>query len=346
MKRTILALGTLTLLAFVLSLVAGSVMAKTEYSDRSGHPGDCYYCHDEDQGYPTATSLNETGRAYRAEGHPEATAEDPWEPTATGDQYGTHWDGASPIEDPLGNTLSIERMLREESSGIGIIGGAMGGEKGGFVNTDIGPILESQTRGSTQACTKPGCHQEYVDQDHYMNMRPASGTDCYACHTKHVACSVCHELGKGGDSVTRVANGRLNAFGVPLELPPVIDDALREVPLIDAHKAIAHGGLIAEYAPGDLGAIFDTTRALTGDDESHYLAGTIRETDSTLQDETMWKLDELPVIGVQQANPQSASATPAASPLPVIELPVVGPLPDLLGGALDPVTGLGLLNGL
>lgn len=298
MKKQVLLLGIVFFAVLMLTIV-GVALATPTYAQRSGHTNDCFYCHDSSQGDPTATTLNTTGRAYRAEGYPATDSEgnayseeNPWTPSATGEQYDECW-GQTALDDPVGGCAQVAPVLEETFGGIGIIGPFFGGDAGPIVKYDgTGALMESLARGASQNCTKSGCHSDKKDQPHYMGMKP-SGTDCYLCHTKHVACAVCHELGQGGDSITNVINRRLVSLGLEGNVPPVIDEAIREVPIIDGHKAIRHGGLIARYAPGDAGAVFETVRSIGAGKEPSHLGGTVDETDKTLKDESMWKTNQL-----------------------------------------------------
>lgn len=207
--------------------------------------------------------------------------------SSIGNQYGT------PLQNPTG-ALQLGPVLTSLFPGGTpvVCGDVDGGKCGGFTSYNAGPVVESGTRGTSQACDD--CHKNVVGRPHHGSV-PQSDTDCYVCHSKHLVCAFCHDLGKGGNSATNALNKPLNNFGTGIQLPPVIDEALNDVPIIDVHRAIQHAGFEVMYAPLDESGVADVVRAAMGDDPCWACQGMMSATDEAVSDQYMWKTNQPPL---------------------------------------------------
>lgn len=193
----------------------------------------------------------------------------------------------TPDEGLASSLPRLEDVLRDATTGLPVLGGTFGGDRGGFVpapySDELGEQVESVSKGTTESCTK--CHPEKKGSNHYFNVTPNGTADCWLCHSKHIACTLCHRVG-AGESVGHVGAERVNAF-TGQDASPVTDQVdaaiLEYAP--EVNYAVADGGLILKDMPGDASGVAGILMPLMeGNGSPPPLKKTIWRLDNTVHD--------------------------------------------------------------
>jgi len=161
------------------------------------------------------------------------------------------------------------------------LAGLVGGEAKGISPVDVAPTLAKLTNRTVGTCTTNNCHPGYKGKEHHFGIAPQSDTDCWVCHTKHVACATCHDLGR--ISIGAIGQGYVTWLGIPMDVKTPTDKIVYGTPL-NSTAIVSHVGLLAKEAPIDLSAVTGDFISLANEGKLKHTGALLGRVDNILTD--------------------------------------------------------------